>query len=378
MLCLYSIASWRAYDIAGKLVDDEALQTLLENRQQINVRYDDGTQGVVISDRVQIILGSAIQCAIQSARRYGAKLHFGTSTELNEYYCRRRISSIDSSSAGGKRKLENGDHDGDDDDDSCDIVGLFCGAHTSEMLPGDDGFLLKEQLNVMSWSPELDSSCKMWLRVKVSDKTNSHCTRGGEVGAETWHYTIESARSQVEELERVRANQDSVNRYNMNKLQQQQREMDLGDATDAKEKLDATYQAQKERLEAVIEAVKKGNDNVNGENGQRRQRFDYIFTNAPDNAHNQAKRQLVDDEVVLDGGYTVQVKIATNSVIDSGPLLEKFQTKLLICGGDACVPPNPLAAYGATLGKLYFFKETKGRNRFGRANRWLLFSFTLF
>jgi 2-polyprenyl-6-methoxyphenol hydroxylase-like FAD-dependent oxidoreductase len=30
-------------------------------------------------------------------------------------------------------------------------------------------------------------------------------------------------------------------------------------------------------------------------------------------------------------------------------LLDQFSTKLLVTGGDACVPPNPLAAYGATL-----------------------------
>jgi hypothetical protein len=334
-------------------VDEEALQTLLENRQQINVTYDDGTQGVVISDRVQIILGSAIQCAIQSARRYGAHLQFGVDTsssssrlggggddelssssslQLDEYYC--------------KVRKNHGDF-GDDDDDSCDIVGLFCGAHTSELF----GHEFKEQLNVLSWSPALDSSCKMWLRIKVSEKTESYCTRGGEVGAETWHYTIESARSNVDELERVRANQDSVYQYNLKKLKQQGMDCtnDDGSMSTAKKQLDETYRVQKEKLEAVIEAVKKGNEH----DKNRPCRFDYIFTNAPDNAHNQAKRQLDDEPVVLDGGYTVQVKIATNSVIDSGPLLEMFQTKLIVCGGDACVPPNPLAAYGATLGKCF-------------------------
>jgi hypothetical protein len=29
--------------------------------------------------------------------------------------------------------------------------------------------------------------------------------------------------------------------------------------------------------------------------------------------------------------------------------VEKLDTNLVVLGGDACVPPNPLAAYGATL-----------------------------
>ena len=90
-------------------------------------------------------------------------------------------------------------------------------------------------------------------------------------------------------------------------------------------------------------------------------RYDYEFTNAPDNAHNRAKRDATgqDGTVVLDGGYKVDIKIAgrcivggcdANSSTDkSEELLRRFGTNLIVTGGDACVPPNPLAAYGATL-----------------------------
>lgn len=93
--------------------------------------------------------------------------------------------------------------------------------------------------------------------------------------------------------------------------------------------------------------------------------FAYIFTNAPNNEHNRAKRDRDADKTVLQSGCTVQIKVASQpsvGVLETGTddhhpdqaaatkaLLERFDTKLLVCGGDACVPPNPLAAYGATL-----------------------------
>jgi tagatose-1,6-bisphosphate aldolase non-catalytic subunit AgaZ/GatZ len=52
----------------------------------------------------------------------------------------------------------------------------------------------------------------------------------------------------------------------------------------------------------------------------------------------------------LEGGYTVDVKFASNSVVNKcKDLKSKFATDLIVMGGDACVPPNPQAAYGATL-----------------------------
>jgi hypothetical protein len=69
-----------------------------------------------------------------------------------------------------------------------------------------------------------------------------------------------------------------------------------------------------------------------------------------------AKRDMAnqDGTVVLDGGYDVEIKIACCSAIDancsvSPSILKPFNTDVIVTGGDACVPPNPLAAYGATL-----------------------------
>jgi hypothetical protein len=95
--------------------------------------------------------------------------------------------------------------------------------------------------------------------------------------------------------------------------------------------------------------------------------YDYMFTNAPHNEHNLTKRDVAgkDGTVVIDGGYTVEVSIASRAVIGgvhfrfcqflmdgeytTNMMLAHFSTNLIVTGGDACVPPNSLAAYGATL-----------------------------
>ena len=300
----YQNASWRAYDIAGNLVDEEAYETLIASRQRINVTYDDGTTAVVTSDRVQIIIGAAIQSALDSARRYGAELHFCGS--MDEYFMEE----------GGQPSKS-------------DVVALFCGAHTSEIFPG-----LKEEMNVHSW-PELDSTCKMWLRIQESEKKDAYTARGGELGAEKWHYTIASARDTPEDVVRVMYNLEAQYNYNISKLEKGQ---DIGMT---KDEMEASNKAQKSQLEKVLKAMQEGTS----------ERFDYIFTNAPKNEYNVAKREEAakDGSVVLDGGYTIEIKIASKTTFTSGDLLKKFNTDLVLCGGDAAVPPNPLAAYGATL-----------------------------
>jgi 2-polyprenyl-6-methoxyphenol hydroxylase-like FAD-dependent oxidoreductase len=90
---------------------------------------------------------------------------------------------------------------------------------------------------------------------------------------------------------------------------------------------------------------------------EKPERFDYIFTNAPDNSHNQQKRLEagMDNSVVMDGGYTVEIKIARYATVTknkspkAAALLNRFSAGMVLTGGDACVPPNPMAAYGATL-----------------------------
>ena len=112
------------------------------------------------------------------------------------------------------------------------------------------------------------------------------------------------------------------------------------------------YEKQLSQIESVLRTMKDSVDQG------LETRFDYIFTNAPDNEHNRAKFgvHLKDGYVVSDGMYSVDIKIATESVIDQSDsnqnaktLLSKFSTKVIVAGGDACVPPNPMAAYGATL-----------------------------
>jgi hypothetical protein len=87
------------------------------------------------------------------------------------------------------------------------------------------------------------------------------------------------------------------------------------------------------------------------------QRFDYIFSNAPKNEHNLAKKEaaMKGGNMVINGDYSVDVQIASTSMIDSSSresakkILHKVSSKVLGFGGDACVNPNPKAAYGATL-----------------------------
>jgi hypothetical protein len=77
----------------------------------------------------------------------------------------------------------------------CDIVALFSGAHTSEIKP---------EMDIMTWD-NIQSDCQMWLRIKEeSVKDDFFCVRGGEVGAEHWHYEIESVRNTVDDIIRVR------------------------------------------------------------------------------------------------------------------------------------------------------------------------------
>jgi hypothetical protein len=151
----YQNASWRAYDVAQRLLDETAYNYLITYRQRVKVEYDDGTSNVVTSDRVQIILGNAIEESLASAKRHGAKLVF--SCKGDEYF----------------------KEDGNVEEEA-DIVALFSGAHTSEIFPG-----LGDVMNVYFW-PEIASDCKMWLRIKESESQDDYCIRGGEIGAEKW------------------------------------------------------------------------------------------------------------------------------------------------------------------------------------------------
>merc|ERR1712151_571547 len=238
------------------------------------------------------ILGSAIDTAIRSAKRYRADLRFDS-----DYF---------------KEQTK----------DEPDIVALFCGAHTAKV------FGIEEPMSLFTW-PEITSECKIWFQLSESKKEEAYTTRDIGTGAETWHFTIQSARDMSVDIDRVRENLVDQHSRNLTKL-----------LDDNEAKASATIKYEKQL--GQIEKVMKGMDN--GETA----RFDYIFTNAPYNKVNMAKRPD-DGTVVLDGGFSVQVAFATEASFPEGPIPEKFGTKVVVAGGDACVAPNPLAAYGATL-----------------------------
>jgi hypothetical protein len=129
-----------------------------------------------------------------------------------------------------------------------------------------------------------------------------------------------------------------------------------------KKEINQKYQRQLKLVDSIMEKI----------SGGEMQRYDYIFVNAPDNLHNQLKQKRAgeDGSIVLEGGYTVPVKITANvCVMNNGnkeaastvhdnfdtkaALLRDFRTDVIVTGGDACVPPNPQAAYGATLACIF-------------------------
>lgn len=310
-------ASWRAYDVAEKMLDEEAFQHLVEYQQRINVTYDDGTSKVMSSDRVQIILGDAVDSALESAERLGADLRF----ECDESKFCKDETALSS-----------------EDDNDTDIVALFAGAHTCALVPG-----LKDAMNIHSWM-DLSSPCRLWLEIKPSNKTCAYTARDIEDGAEKWHFTIEASRDSAKDLIRIRDNLIALHDWNLRKI-----EKSGGVAMDKASEI--------ERHEVAISKVEKLLNQLGGnKDGGKAERYDYIFSNAPDNEYNRAKADAAKKRgnVVLEGQYTVDVGIASNAIVDSSTdigerILKKFGTQLIVIGGDACVGPNPMAAYGATL-----------------------------
>jgi len=317
----YQNASWRAYDIASGLLDSEAYDELVAYQQKINVLNDDGiSERVLTSDRVQIILGSAIDSALASAERYGADLRFGS--ELDSFY----NSSSSSNSTPEEKEQE-----------KVDIVALFTGAHTSEIFEG-----LKDQMKIHQW-PDLSSSCKMWLQIKPSEKRHAYTARDVEVGAENWHFAIESARKTIIDVKRIR---DSL--MTQYKLAKKRASISVDDDGQNVSVVEKEYTYKLEKIDALILEIETA------QNKDKEARFDYIFANAPDNEHNRSKIDAAknDGNVVIEGNYQVDIKIASRSAIsaqETKKLCDQFSSNLVVMGGDACVPPNPMAAYGATL-----------------------------
>lgn len=305
-------ASWRAYDIAEHLLDEEAFNHLVKYQQRITVNYDNGTSKVMTSDRVQIILGDAIDSALESAERFGAELCFNADSKD---FC----------------KVEEGQ-----DMDKTEIVALFAGAHTAGIVDG-----LKEEMSIHSWK-DISSDCKLWLEILPSKKKEAYTTRNVEVGAEKWHFCIESARNTVEDIVRIRDNLIAQKAWNMRKLETS------GASKEEIEAEEAKYALQMKKIQVLLDEY---DSNEEKKEEAEEKRFDYIFTNCPSNEHNDKKKQAALDRgnLVIDGGYRVDVQIADKSVIDNSNFLSKFNAGVIVTGGDATVNPNPMAAYGATL-----------------------------
>ena len=310
-------ASWRAYDIAEKLLDEEAFQHMEKYQQKINVNFDDGSSKVMTADRVQIILGDAIDRALESAERYGADLRFECDSKE---FCKTETSS-------------------DRDIDDVDIVALFAGVRTDGIVPG-----LEQEMDMHAWK-DLRSDCILWLEIKMSEKKSSYTARNVEVGAEKWHFTIESSRSTKDDIVRIRDNLIAKRIWALQKLET------AGASDEEKAQEGESFLAQISKIDQLLGDVEEKK-----EDGEE-QRFDYIFSNAPKNEHNLAKKEaaMKGGNMVINGDYSVDVQIASTSMIDASSresaktILDKFSSKVLVFGGDACVNPNPMAAYGATL-----------------------------
>lgn len=397
----YQNASWRAYHTAAQLVDDTAYQELIQYRQRVVVNSATAgaapaaTTVTTTTDRVQIILGHAIECAIESARRYGVNLQFEVTDTRAYYYDDDNDNDDDKNNKETKKEEKEEDRvverQARQRPAKADLVALFCGVHTSRLVPG-----LADAMQIVAW-PHLTSHCLMWLQLSPSplssmpsflagEHDDNHdpitdggggggaCIRGGEIGAETWHYTIQSSRDNRNDVWRI---------WDHLQAQQQSQQPLPADGDD-------DYQEKQARIRNVLQALEDGTCS----------RFTYTFTNLPRNDYNQRKRNAAEN-VVLDGEYSVPVQMATQPILfrqRQGPvslstttnenanqnqshqqsenqkkddhdadqettndhqqqqqgelverLLRNFNTDAIVLGGDACVPPNPLAAYGATL-----------------------------
>ncbi|KAL3917481.1 MAG: hypothetical protein SGPRY_006387 [Prymnesium sp.] len=152
----------------------------------------EGMMREMVTDRVQIIIVDAIDSSLNSGERYDANLHFGFGLESGGEVCKGTSGREE-----GEEKMV-GEGSGEGITVGADIVAIFSGAHTAEPVPG-----LAEAMDVFSW-PGLSSRCKMWLQLKQSEREEDFCMRVGDVGAEHWHYTIDSTRDVVGDVLRVR------------------------------------------------------------------------------------------------------------------------------------------------------------------------------
>jgi len=298
----YQTASWTMYESAKTLLDEEGYDELNKYRQTINFEHPDGATSVFEANRCTIVLGGAVDTGVRSARRCGADVHF----EFKDYI-------------GHRDELrEKGE------DEEPDIVAVFCGAHTAKI------FDVQEEMGYMEW-PETKSDCYLWLSMKESEHNEEFTARKIVTGDEKWCYSISSARDEMVDIHRAIGNVKRQQAIEKAKL----------DASNTSEDVNGKYEKQMKRLESVQKSMEEGSTN----------RYDYIFTSAPKNPINDQKLMKAEEDglLVVQNDYSVIPTFSLKTTFTEGKMTEKFGSKVVVCGGDSTVAPNPLAARGATV-----------------------------
>merc|ERR1712113_651184 len=147
-------------------------------------------------------------------------------------------------------------------------------------------------------------------------------------GDNKWSYSISSARDEMVDIHRAIGNVKRQQAIEKAKL-------------DAGENVNEKYDKQLQRLESVQKSMEEGATN----------RYDYIFTSAPKNPINDQKLMKAEEDGLLcvKNDYNVVPTFSLKTTFTEGAMTEKFGSKIVVCGGDSTVAPNPLAARGATV-----------------------------
>jgi hypothetical protein len=147
-------------------------------------------------------------------------------------------------------------------------------------------------------------------------------------------------RDDIEDLQRVR---DKIqNKYDTCLKKQSSESKANVDGCPHRKEVKQKYLRQLNLVESIMEKMSSGEI----------QRYDYIFVNASDNLNNQLKQKRAgeDGSIVLEGGYTVPVKITANACVmkngnegsastvhdnldTKAALLHNFRTDVIVTGG---------------------------------------------
>jgi len=147
-------------------------------------------------------------------------------------------------------------------------------------------------------------------------------------------------RDDIEDLQRVKDN--IQNKYDTCLKKMLSESKANVDGCPHRKEVNQKYQRQLNLVESIMEKMSSGEI----------QRYDYIFVNASDNLNNQLKQKRAgeDGSIVLEGGYTVPVKITANAFVmkngnegsastvhdnldTKAALLHNFRTDVIVTGG---------------------------------------------